>query len=347
MRGLLVGAGYISRRHLAAWRRVGGVEIVGVCDVVRKRAEERAREFGIGAVFCDAGEALAKLKPEFVDIATGPEAHLPLARLAAQAGAHMLVQKPLAPSIEEARAIAEAARAGGVRARVLEMWRYLPEWQTLARVLGEKPVGEAYFVRLSGRGGLRRSAPVNENQPYFKDMPRLLVYEMWVHYLDCLRWLFGEVEKVFAVGRRVNRMLRGEDFAQAMLLFRSGAVCCIDHSWAHEPQSGLQEPLRVRVEGPEGRVEMCEGGRMVEVRRAGEGQRRIPVERGPEPFVEAMAACQRDFIEGLRAGREFESTIEDNIRTLSVAFAIYQSMEEERAVCVEELAARGGSSPTR
>src|SRR6185437_2015505 len=157
----------------------------------------------------------------------------------------------------EAAGMVNVCRAAGVRFMVNEMWRYLPWFRDLRSLLGDPLTGEggligaAHYLRIIGpRRPMRRSLPVHENQPYFAEMPRLIIYEMYIHWIDAARSLLGEVETVYARGGRMNPLIRGEDWAALLLGHRGGATSLIESSWA--APTDLPERLRegdVLVEG--------------------------------------------------------------------------------------------------
>ena len=111
LRGLCIGAGYFSQFHLDAWRRIGGVEIVAVCDRDAAKAAAAAQEFGISGVETDAERAMDELVPDFVDVITPPPSHLPLVEAAAARGLAVICQKPLAPDLAEAVQVVRIAEA--------------------------------------------------------------------------------------------------------------------------------------------------------------------------------------------------------------------------------------------
>ena len=115
LKGALIGAGFFAGFQAEAWRRVPGVEIIALAEPLPERAREFAARWGIPRVYAGAEELLRHERPDFVDIATRPEAHLPLAQLAAAHGAQVICQKPMAPSWEECLKMVEVCRAAQVR----------------------------------------------------------------------------------------------------------------------------------------------------------------------------------------------------------------------------------------
>jgi D-apiose dehydrogenase len=110
LRVCTVGAGYFSRFHHDAWRRQGRADLIAVCDADRGKAEAMAEAFGAERVFHEAASMLDACKPDLVDIVTPPATHAALVGLAAARGIDVVCQKPLAPTLEEARHPPDRAR---------------------------------------------------------------------------------------------------------------------------------------------------------------------------------------------------------------------------------------------
>lgn len=108
----VVGAGHISEFHVRALRRLDNVEIVGIVDVDQDRARAAAQKHGIAGVFTSLAE-MGAARPDVIHILTPPDSHARLAIEALEMGCHVLVEKPLATSVEDCDAIAAAAEKAG------------------------------------------------------------------------------------------------------------------------------------------------------------------------------------------------------------------------------------------
>jgi len=113
VRATLIGAGRIARQHLACLRELPDVDVVAVCDVSRARAECAAERFGIPGYYTDSRVMLSEVRPDVVHITTPPTSHFPLAMAALDAGAHVIVEKPIALNYTEAEALAYRASEQG------------------------------------------------------------------------------------------------------------------------------------------------------------------------------------------------------------------------------------------
>ncbi|MGC3996225.1 MAG: Gfo/Idh/MocA family oxidoreductase [Anaeromyxobacter sp.] len=143
----VVGCGQIADAHLQEARRAGAT-VVAVCDACGPVAEQAAARFGVPAWYDDLDALLERERPEVVHVTTPPASHLPLARRALAAGAHVYVEKPVTVDAGEADALAEAARRAGREVCAGHNLRFDPAVQRLlalhrAGALGEMVHAEA------------------------------------------------------------------------------------------------------------------------------------------------------------------------------------------------------------
>jgi predicted dehydrogenase len=339
LRAGLIGAGFISQQHIPAWQATPDAELVAICDANRARAEERARQFGISTIYEDVETMLTSEQLDCVDIATRPDSHKALAALAASKGVNVLCQKPLAATMAEGREIAGICARAGVRFMVLEMWRHLPAIKDLKQYLDEGLIGPVHMLRLLGhRRPMNREHPVNPDQPYFAEMPKLLVYEMMIHYIDGVRYLMGDVESVYARMTRVNPIIAGEDHALVVFGHINGATSTIDCSWAspadRRPKMGTGDML---IEGRDGSLHLdvydaelrhvTNDGTVTSLKSYPTGPT-----AGPTAYQSAFNSCIADFAAAIRHGRPFLSPGSDNLKSLAATLAAYESVNQGAAV---------------
>jgi predicted dehydrogenase len=326
--GVVAGAGYFSQFHFEAWARIPQVRIAAVCDPDPERAAAMATRFGVATVYTEVDAMLAAERPDFLDIVTPPSTHLELVKAAGRHGAHVLCQKPLAPSFAEAVALVEAAEAAGVRLMVHENFRFQPWHGELHRLIAEGAVGRLFSIHARTRmgDGWGEDAYM-ARQPYFRTMPRLLVFETGVHFIDLFRYLGGEIVEVYAKLRRLNPAIAGEDCALVVFTFESGAVGVWDASRYSEtlsadPRLTFGEFL---IEGDKGALRLDEEGALLV----------DPLGQPPRPHAytfekrgfagDCVHRTLRHFIERLTDAQPFTTDGRDYLRTLTVQEAIYAS----------------------
>ncbi len=228
VRVAIVGAGYFGAFHYDAWSRMPEVEIAAICVRRPDGAAELAARYGApGAplpVFTDAGEMAEAAGPiDLVDITAPPAAHLELIRTLAPKVGAIICQKPFCDGVEGAQAAIALGRAQGCRIAVHENVRFQPWNREAKRLIEAGAIGTPYQVSFRLRPGDGQGARAYlDRQPYFQEMPRFLVHETAVHWIDTFRYLMGEATGVFARLVKLNPVIAGEDAGVLYLDFEGG-----------------------------------------------------------------------------------------------------------------------------
>lgn len=336
--GVCVGAGYFARFHFDAWRRMEGVRIAAVCDRDASRAQEAAEVVGAESWFTSLAEALEAVEPDFVDLITPPPGRIELIQACAGRGAAVICQKPLADDLAGACRIVAVAEAAGARLMVHENFRFQPWRREMKRLLGDGVVGQLQTITVRTRMGDGWSEDAYlDRQPYFREMPRLLIHETGVHFLDTFRYLAGEIKEVSATLRRMNPAIAGEDAAFVTVRFESGAIGVWDASRYHETTD--QNPRLTfgdtHLEGDRGAIRLDGAGRLF-VKPLGQPEREHAYEWEDEGFAgDCVFATLRHFVECLRSGAPFETSGRDYLRSLAAVEAVYESDRLNRPVKLE------------
>lgn len=316
---------------MEAWNRLAPAgKIVAVCDPDEAKARKFATRFGVPKVYSGLNRMLDEEKPDFLDIVTRPEQHLPMAREAARRGTHVFCQKPFAPSIAEARRIVEAC--AGVRLMVNENFRFQAWYREIKKLLAADAIGEPFSFRWVHRANDGFGEVPYASQPYFATYPRLLIYETLVHWLDTARFLFGEPERVRCETSRINPRIAGEDLAIVTLRFPGRLRGVIDGNRVSPLDEPSGDPSKamgsLRIDGVGGTLWMTTSGE-IEIEPRGGARRKRD---WPIPQIGYRGDCcfgtQKHFLDRLASGEEFETNGADYLKTMALVDACYRSAAE-------------------
>ena len=164
-------------------------------------------------------------------------------------------------------------------------------------------------------------------QPYFRDYPRLLVYENGVHFIDTYRYLAGEVRDVYAVLKKLNPVIAGEDYGAIIFNFESGATGIWDANRYNEcnyenPRYTFGEFL---VDGSGGSIRLYLDGKIT-VQPLGKQERTHDYFHEDRGFAgDCCYTTQRYFIDRMLDGKDFETNGPEYLKTLAVQEAVYES----------------------
>lgn len=320
----VAGAGMISWHHLTSWRKLSScVELVAICDPIRRNAELRAREFAIPAVYESVDDMLAHESVEAIDIATPRATHVRIVEKSADLGLAILCQKPLAPTLSEAEELARKL-APGIRLMVHENWRFRPWYRELkqwveAGYLGEINHAEIASVDSGLLPGADGAKPHLVRQPFLANESRLMIAEGLIHHLDVLRFLCGSLRVVGARALRTDPDIAGETTATIMLESAHGAAVMVHGSMVaagHAPGEGD----KVRIAGSKASVHFA-GGKL-ELLGAAPLSRTFDTKQGYQASFDSAIA---HFVTQLRSGDAFETSLADNLETLRLVEHAYWS----------------------
>jgi len=341
LKGVIVGAGYFSQFHGDAWSRMGNVEIAAICDKDIQKARLYAKNFNISGVYADLEAMLDGEKPDFIDIVTPPVTHKAIIEKAISKGIHIICQKPLADTFKEAKEIRNIVKGTDIRFMVHENWRFQPWYREIKSQIKEGTIGKKIFqytfkMRLGDGWG---ENAYMDRQPYFRTMPRLLIHETGVHFVDTFRFLEGEVSEVYANLKTLNPIIKGEDTGMVFFRFKSGCTALFDANRYNEP---LHNNARftfgeMLVEGEQGSIILHTNGE-ISIKPLGSPVYKLPFKPTESGFSgDSVLACQEHFINGIINNAPFETGIEDYIKTLKVVEAIYQSNRDKTNLSINQI----------
>lgn len=247
---LVVGCGNMGASHARAYHKIPEFEVVGVVSRGPESRETLARELGGVPDYDDFQRALDDSTPDAVSINTYPETHYEFAKTALENGKHVFIEKPLAPTVEQAREIAELALASGKKMVVGYILRHHPSWTKfveIARTLG-KPLVMRMNLNQQSRG---RMWDVHKNL-----MNSLSpIVDCGVHYVDmmCLMTRAKPI-RVQAIGARLSEQIKPDmvNYGQLQVVFDDGSVGWYEAGWG--PMMSETAYFVKDVAGPKGAV---------------------------------------------------------------------------------------------
>jgi predicted dehydrogenase len=352
VRTALVGCGKVGHLHAAALRGLDEAEFVAACDASAERAREFAARYG-ARPYTDVHAMLSDTRPEAVFIATPHPLHAAPAVLAAQAGAHVLVEKPMAASLADCDAMLAASRQAGTLLGVISQRRLYEPVQRMKAAIDAGKIGRpalGVFLMYSWREPAYYTSDPWRGK-WATEGGGVLVNQS-PHQLDLLQWLMGPIEEVSGYWANVNHpSVEVDDTAVAILRFRGGGLGSVVTSVAQKP--GFY--TKVHIHGTNGAsvgVETDRGATFI----AGVSSIAEPALNdlwtvpGEEHLLEAFQAEDRarfaqidatthyhtlqiqDFLWAIREGRLPLMTGEEGRVVVEMFTAIYRSNRERRPI---------------
>ena len=245
MRVGFVGAGAIARRHIDILAGEDGVEVVAVCDPIPARARSAAAASG-GAAYADWQPMLAAERLDAVFVCSPPASHAPPALEALARGAAVYLEKPLARSLADGRAIVAAWEEGGVCA-VGYQWRSLDTVAAARAALGDSAPGLLVSRSLGGTEPARGDLTAAAAGSWFADVRQSggILFELASHDIDLQIALAGPVAEVQAAAASGRLALAGReptsqhDAVSLILRFRGGGIGAVHVGWTAEGSASV------------------------------------------------------------------------------------------------------------
>lgn len=239
----VIGCGRIAPKHTESIMSIPEAELIAVCDVLPEKAQDFASKYNAKA-YLDYNELLQRNDIDIVTIATPSGSHAEIGIAAAKAGKHVMVEKPMSMTLEEADLLIKTCSECGVKLAVIHQNRFNKSIKTLRAALDEGRFGKLTH----GQATIRW----NRSQDYYTQAPwrgtKLqdggVLMNQSIHNIDLLQWMLGPVESVFGYTNTALRDIEMEDVAGAVVKFKSGAIGLIEAASTIYPKN-IEETLNI------------------------------------------------------------------------------------------------------
>jgi predicted dehydrogenase len=332
----LVGAGRMGRIRADVLAKSGAAKLTAVADPDAARAGEIAAPAG-AQIFSDWREVMARPEIDVVILATPTKFHAEAAIAALQAGKHVLCEKPLARSVEEALRMLRAGQEANKLLKTGFNYRYMPHVRKAKELIAAGELGTLYFIRSrfghGGRPGYEKEWHTNQELSGGG-----VLLEQGIHLLDLVRYLLGEPSKVLGSSHTFFWDIPGvEDNCFCLLETAQGQTAQLHVSWTQ-----WKNTLEMEIFGSHGylRIEGRDGH--YGAPRLVWGKRNADHGRPQEVMFEYVPGdCWRDewddFATAVREGREPLGSAHDGLRAQQLVEAAYLSSKQQRWVDVAQL----------
>jgi len=260
----ILGCGKIAQvEHAPSLHKLRGVKIAALCDVNAANMHRIRESFAPDAETFVSRDKFLKSGLDAVSICTPNNMHCPMTVAALKAGCHVLCEKPLGGTTDDADRSVRAARKAGRILHVNQSLRYAPVYRTIADLIARGKIGTPVHARCIRSGGSTPDKGWSPGATWFvsKRSQGGVVLDIAVHMADLLRWCMGEVKEIAAFTDSRTPGIRVTDHVAAILRFDSGATASLELSWAQPAGAGLLE-----VYGTKGSVRMGFTDQPIELR---------------------------------------------------------------------------------
>ena len=333
----IVGAGVWGETHAGIFAQHPLAENVAICDLDKNRAAYVAAKYGIKEVFTDYKEMLAKVNCDAVSIVTPDHLHGDIAVACAEAGKHLLIEKPIATTREDVHRIVDAVNKHKVRVMVDLHNRWNPPFAAAKQAIDAGELGELQtaYIRL------------NDIKWVATDMlswtaESSILWFLGSHSLDTLRWLFDDdVKRVYSVSRRGVMDALGVPAVDSYLTtleFAKGGIAHMENAWITPNGNPNLNDFKFNILGSKGMVAIDASNHNL-IQKFTDTRAEVPdilVRNTVHGQVKGFAyESIRSFVDKICSGEEFIVSMEDAAKTSLAILSIMKSAEMRMPVEVE------------
>lgn len=217
----VIGVGRMGTNHARVLSELEGVRLQAICDADREAAERVGRRYLVSSIYNSVEDLLLKERLDAAVVATPTSEHLPVAELAVERGVHLLLEKPLASSIEECEQIISMAREHRVHVFTGHIERFNPVILQLKEFLDQEYLGELYYIETVRSGPFPKRLYGTKNG---------VVIDLAVHDLDLVHFLFGRIAHIYAHHIQTDTYQQ-DIYARTMFKTERGILGSSEFSW--------------------------------------------------------------------------------------------------------------------
>lgn len=334
IRMAIIGAGVWGETHAYLYDEHPSVELVAICDRNIDRARKLAARFNVPSVYSDHKQMLQEVDCDAVAIVTPDFAHGDLAVDCANAGKHILLEKPPATTVRHIEDILNAVAHNNVRMMVDLHNRWSPPFAVARQSLENGELGHPYSAYFR----LNDTKWVATDMLPWADQSSILWF-LGSHSLDTLRWFFNdEVDQVYSVSRKGILSLQGidtEDIFQTIIEFRNGGIATMENSWITPNGHPCINDIKFNIVGTKGMISLDLSNNQMIERFLEDGRDRPDVlvrhfvHGKPKGFAYESI---RHFVDNLISGEKFLVSVEDAANTSLAIIAILESARTKKPV---------------
>ncbi len=334
----LIGAGFISETHAEAFSRVPGAEMTAIASRGGERARDLARRYGIAHVEPHYQALLERADVDVVTVAVPNDLHAKICIAAAERGKHVIVEKPLCRTLEEADAMIAACARHGVKLMYAEPLVFTPKFERARQLLAEGALGEVYLLKQSEQ----HSGP---HADWFWDIDRAgggVVMDMACHGFEWFRHVL-EKRPVKSVMAKIDTVkhaarTRADDHAIVVVTFEGGVIGLSETSWAL--QGGMNDAAAIYGTAGVVYADLVRGSSLLTFSEPGYG---YAVEKADstkgwsftmydEVWHSGFVAEMQHFVDCVAHDLTPKETGEDGRAVLEIIYAAYESARSGRTV---------------
>ncbi len=334
----IVGCGTIADIHAQAIQKSENAELHSIYSRTEKNVKKCGEKFSV-KWFTDWDKFISDSDLDIVSICTPNGNHLEYGEKVAEAGKHVVVEKPIEVTLKRANILIEKCKKNNVQLAVIYQSRFMPEIIELKKQIEQNEIGKIFM----GDAYIKWF----RNQEYYDSGAWRGTFELdgggvlinqGIHTIDLLQWLMGDVETIYGkVGTFTHENLEGEDNAVAVIKYKSGAIGVIEGSTSVQPA----QSRRIELHGKNGSVTIDNNDVKISI---GEEQqiedKKVKTTGASSPLdgfsIEPHKKQFESIVNAINTNSTPSVSGEDSLKSLAIVLAIYESSKFNTEINLDE-----------
>ncbi len=328
LKGALIGCGFFAENHILAWKELRNIEIICVCDLDIKKANQFKSKFNILYSYSSIELMLKKHKINFVDVVTTMETHLNIGKILSKYKIPTSIQKPFAENLSNAKKIVSLYKKNKTPLMVHENFRWQSPLLKLKEIINKEQLIKPHYAKIS----FRHANPVGyTNQTYLYDLNEYLTLDVGIHLFDLSRFFMGEAKSIYTVNQNTNNKFKGETDFISLIRNKNKSITIVDASISSIKKPDRFAQTLVNLEFSNGSIDLDYNYKITLHKNNkkkiyyGKPKKYKWISKPWDQIQESVINTHKHFIDSLINNIEHDTSGEDNIKSLSLVFNSYRS----------------------
>ena len=338
LKGAIIGCGFFASNHILAWKEIKNVEIIAVCDLNINKANYSKKKYKIKYSYSSVLLMVKDLKLNFVDVITTMETHLSICKILSKYSIPTSIQKPFSNKLINAKKIVDFYKKNNTILMVHENFRWQTPIMKLKKIIDKYNLGKPIYAKIS----FRHSNPIGYiNQPYLYKLKKYLILDVGIHLYDLSRYFMGNAKNLFTINQNTNKKFKGETNFTSLVHHNNGGVSIIDASISSIKKPDRFAQTLINIECQKGSIDLDYNYKII----LHKNDKKLIFYANPKKYnwiskpwdqiQESVVNTHKHFIKCLLNKKIPDTSGKDNLRSLEMVFASYESNKRNKIIKLE------------
>lgn len=335
LKGALIGCGFFASNHILAWKEIKDVEIIAVCDLNINKANHYKKKYKIQYSFDSILIMVNDLELDFVDVVTTMETHLSICKILSKYKIPTSLQKPFSNKLNNAKKIVNLYKKNNTTLMIHENFRWQTPIMKIKEIISKYKLGKPVYSKIS----FRHANPVGYiNQPYLYKLKKYLILDVGIHLYDLSRFFMGDAKNLFTINQNTNKKFIGETSFTSLINHKLGGISIVDASISSIKKPDRFAQTLIHLECEKGSIDLDYNYKITlhtnnkKIYFLAKPKKYKWISSPWEQIQESVVNTHIHFIECLQNNKIPDTSGKDNLKSLAMVFASYESNKKNKNI---------------